>query len=480
MESRTPLSSVQPSANTKLMTFGKKPTQLAIQKTSKIRINPKNPIESFPLIFEINSSEGMLDWDRTQLFLRFQLCNTDGTVIDETKAGKVTTVNYLGNTFINRLKFYASNNLVYDSLDTYAYKAYLESVLFEPEEVKKTLLVSALYSEDAAGKEPNTDANEGFKHRYSVTKKGTFTTISPLHADIFTAQQYFPRMVDYRLEMFRNSDAFLLLASKTSNESYALTLTKAELLVHVVYPLPSFTLAYERTMSKIPAQFNIKKVRHTFKHSGSLLSQVASPVRGLVVSTPVRTPLYDSSAFQTEIKVLHLAAGRSDLPNACIHTGVLPRRVILMMVPSADYFGSKTTNPFRFKSFDLQRYQLRANDKLFPNVPQDMDFAGSEAFEMYRQLFDSLAGSSHMCTVTYDQFLDGYTFIVTDLSPDSSGSAGATLCQQPVLLASLLLAHTQPLEQGTLSVDMKFKKDVPANTHGLKLLFYLEWDDFFS
>ena len=35
----------------------------------------------------------------------------------------------------------------------------------------------------------------------------------------------------------------------------------------------------------------------------------------------------------------------------------------------------------------------------------------------------------------------------------------------------------QPTEQGTLSVEMKFKDAIPNDTLGLKLLFYLEWDD---
>ena len=63
---------VRPSANSKLMMFGKKPTQMAIQKTSTIRVHPKNPVDSFPLIFEIDQSEGFIDWDKTQLRLKFQ------------------------------------------------------------------------------------------------------------------------------------------------------------------------------------------------------------------------------------------------------------------------------------------------------------------------------------------------------------------------------------------------------------------------
>ena len=207
-----------------------------------------------------NSSEGMLDWDRTQIRMCFELKQEDGNPIDEAVAGKVTTVNYLANTFFSRFKFYASHNLVYDSLETYAYKAFLEATLMEPYEAKKTLLTSALYCEDSPGIEPNSENNEGFKKRYKKTKKGSFATISPLHADVFTSQQFFPRMVDYRLEFFRNSDEFLLIATKASNTKCCLNLISAELLIHVVFPIPSFTLAYERTLAKTAAIFCIRKV----------------------------------------------------------------------------------------------------------------------------------------------------------------------------------------------------------------------------
>jgi hypothetical protein len=172
-----------------------------------------------------------------------------------------------------------------------------------------------------------------------------------------------------------------------------------------------------------------------------------------------------------------------------------------MMVPSVDFFGSRTSSPFHFKPFSLVRYQLRANDRLYPPDPQDMDFAGGEAVEMYRQLFDSLAGSSHVCSLSYNQFLNGYTFIVTDLSPDASGSAGQISCccccvrltiHIPICIVSyaalafecvqtvqMVSAHVQPIEEGALSVEMKFKDAIPLATQGLKLLFYMEWDDVF-
>ena len=43
----------------------------------------------------------------------------------------------------------------------------------------------------------------------------------------------------------------------------------------------------------------------------------------------------------------------------------------------------------------------------------------------------------------------------------------------------MVSTHVQPIEEGALSVEMKFKDAIPQATQGLKLLFYMEWDDVF-
>ena len=94
------------------------------------------------------------------------------------------------------------------------------------------------------------------------------------------------------------------------------------------------------------------------------------------------------------------------------------------MVPSTAYFGTKQTNPFYFYHYNLERFQLAANDKLFPSIPLEMDFERKDVLDAYNQLFEGLAGAANICTITFDQFLNGYTIILCDLTPDSSGSAG--------------------------------------------------------
>ena len=285
---------MKPSASGKLLAFTHKSTQMAIQKSVTLRFHPKNSVSSFPLIFEINSTDAMIDWMRTHLYLKFKLENSDGSPIDETKAGIVSVINYIGSTFFSRVRIYAQNALIFDSLETHSYKAYIESLLFEPEEIKKTLLVSGLFYEDSGNERDQCDENKnvGFKKRRNATKNAVFTTIAPIYADIFAPNTYYPRLVDYRIELFRNNDDFLLMASKISTEDVQLKLVQAEMRVHAVFPHASFSLAFEKTLLKTPAVFNIKKVKFDFVCLHNKLLFLGGMSFYSLGNRPFRSPLH--------------------------------------------------------------------------------------------------------------------------------------------------------------------------------------------
>ena len=60
----------------------------------------------------------------------------------------------------------------------------------------------------------------------------------------------------------------------------------------------------------------------------------------------------------------------------------------------------------------------------YPAQPLEMDFAKGDINDAYQLLFQSLSGGGEQCTLSFEQFKNGYTFFCVDLSPDGSGSAG--------------------------------------------------------
>lgn len=246
------------SAPSQLFVFGSKPMQLAVQKTYKIKVNPKNVCTSFPLIFEIPPNAYYIDFSRTRISLELEIVKKDGTAFAQAD-GKVSTVNNISSSFFQQLKFYANGSPIYDSMDAYPWKAYIESVLFQPEEAKKTIMTSSLYFEDSPGDncEP-TDDNKGFQKRYNITKNGKFNALGPIYSDLFSNGLFFPNFVKYTIEMYKGPDKFFLMS--TGSKEAELKLHKAQLIVQVVECAPSFTLAYERALAKTTAKFPFRKV----------------------------------------------------------------------------------------------------------------------------------------------------------------------------------------------------------------------------
>ena len=107
-----------------------------------------------------------------------------------------------------------------------------------------------------------------------------------------------------------------------------------------------------------------------------------------------------------------------------IHSGALPRRVILGMVASNSFYGTQKTNPFRFQPFKIKNLQLLSGEKSFPPQPLELDFSKGKCIQAFNMMFDGMRGGPDTCGLTLEQFQDGCTFFVFDTSQDASGSAG--------------------------------------------------------
>ena len=244
----------RPSAQSELMLFKVPATQVAIQKSTQVTYNPKNSIETFPIIFDIPSQPQFVDFARSNLFCKFKITKADGTPAE---VGKAAPINYIGATFFSQVKFYAGNRLVYDSHDHLHYKSIIEAVLGETKDKKESILRSALWGEDSAGeKSEAVPENAGMVKRRDTA--GTeFETVSKIHCELFNQDQYLPNNCQYRIELFRNSNDLVMMAKEGS---YKIQLTQCQFMVRMVETVPSFTLAFEKHLAKTPAKYSFRKV----------------------------------------------------------------------------------------------------------------------------------------------------------------------------------------------------------------------------
>ena len=103
--------------------------------------------------------------------------------------------------------------LVSQSLNTYPFKAYVETLLSFGEEAKKSQLSCSFWYQDTASRfDSFTNANKGFQKRKNVAAGSKeLDMIGKLHLDLCLRNRYLLSGVEVKLWLNRSKDAFFLV-----------------------------------------------------------------------------------------------------------------------------------------------------------------------------------------------------------------------------------------------------------------------------
>ena len=136
---------------------------------------------------------------------------------------------------------------VSQSSGTYAYRAYIESLLSYGPQAKNSQLTAALFYKDTAGNmdRPNpTHTNEeernfGLQKRASFTDEGVIVDlIGRIHSDVFFQDRFMLNEVNVKFRFVRYKDSFCVMSGE-ANASYKVKIISAVLLVRKVQLSPS-------------------------------------------------------------------------------------------------------------------------------------------------------------------------------------------------------------------------------------------------
>ena len=120
---------------------------------------------------------------------------------------------------------------------TYAYRAYLETLLNYGPAAKESQLTAAMFYKDTAGKMDVADPiiavaandNHGLKKRYEFNKEsGVIEMAGPLFCDVFRSERLLLSFVDLKVVLNRNVNEFCLM-SDVDDADYRVKLTEAYL-----------------------------------------------------------------------------------------------------------------------------------------------------------------------------------------------------------------------------------------------------------
>ncbi|XP_067685277.1 uncharacterized protein F54H12.2-like [Haliotis asinina] len=230
-----------------------------------------------------------------------------------------------------------------------------------------------------------------------------------LHCDLFLQDRYLVDGVPMKLELIRSPSDFYLMSA--GDVECRFELTKAEFYVRQVNIDPAIREQHVKHMSPgVTAKYPLTRVQVT-----------AHDIPG----------------------------GGRDFHKDQLVGGQLPKRVVLGLVDNDAFAGSKEKNPFHFKHNNVTSLKLKLNGQEVHGTEIKSDFQNNSGSlkQLYMNLFCNTGHlwQEHPCNLTIDEFRNGFTLWVVDLTADLGADEG----------------HNYPRHTGKLGLELQFAEPLP-------------------
>ena len=163
---------------TELDLFSVPPTQVNLEKGLWVDHQPVSSVsDAGPITFVCPGTEEYTDLSKTILVVRAKVTKANGNDLDAGE--KVGIVNNFLHSLFKQVDVFLKEKQVTQATGTYAYRAYLETLLNYGPEAKQSQLTAAMFYKDTAGKMDVADptiavaanTNQGLKNRYVLSRK---------------------------------------------------------------------------------------------------------------------------------------------------------------------------------------------------------------------------------------------------------------------------------------------------------------------
>ena len=393
-------------------------TQTSIESGRYVEIGPLSSLDRGTVEFKITGSESeYLDLSDTYIVVKAKITEADGTVCaNDAEIGPVN--NFLHSLF-KQVDLTLGDTLVSASSDTYAYRAYIETLLSYGSEAKESQLTAGLWYKDSSAHMAVHDDNAGYAKRKALAvSSAVLEMVGRLHVDMMFQPRYLLNGVNAKVRLVQNAPSFCLMGA--ANAPQKVKLLDCKLMVRQVKVSSAVQLAHERALD---------------------IGNVKYPIR------------------RVECKSYTIAAGLRSSSEDNLFSGQLPNRIVFGMVTNDAYTGSTETNPFNFRHFGVNNITLTVDGRQLPCKPLEPNWNSNEYIQSYMTLFSGTGqqfkdDGNH---ISREEYKSGYTLWAYDLTPDLD-EAG----------------HAQLIRQGTVSLNLKF---AGALTNSVNVVVYGEFEN---
>jgi len=412
-------------AKSELDLFSIPPTQTSIESGGWVEYNPISSIaDGVPIEFVIGGSgQDYIDLANTQLFVRAEIVRDNNQAIDN--AQHVAPINHLLHSMFSEVDLKLNDTLISSTNNTYAYRAYLETLLTYGPAAKHSQLTAALYYKDTATRMDDGDphaanANGRLRKRYRFFDNGgVVDMIGCIHSDLFFQEKYLPSDVGLRLRLVRSKNAFCLM-SDNAQAAFKIKMHDCKLFVRKIKLSPSVFVAHAKALEVGNAKYPIRRVI---------------------------------------CKTFTVPTGNLDFSQEYLFTGQLPTRLVIGCVDNDAYNGSYAKNPFNFKHYSLTQIKVFLDGQQQHIKPLEPNFATNQIVGSYMSLFSGTGKQQRDQgnDISREDYAGGYTLFAFDLTPDLAEEG-----------------HFNLSREGSVRVDLKFAVALP-NT--INVIAYAEFEN---
>ena len=442
--------------------FSVPPTQQSLERGRWIDYAPLSSVENTdsPINFLVTGTDEYIDLSKTILTVTGKILKNDDTVLAGSNQANVAPVNNFLHSLFKQVDVYLNGKQVTPAMGTYAYRAYIETLLNYDVSAKESQFSSALYYKDTAthmnepGSLPSsktidnvTDVDGAVanvkpvltKEKVKIPVPGTgnqdfakrskfirnskqFVLSGPIFADIFMSDRLLLNMMDLRVVLNRSNNTFCLMDltdKDTPTVNPKVELNHVELKIRKVKLDQAVSDGIERMLKQTPALYPIRRV---------------------------------------ECKILTVPSNLPSTRQDNIFSGIIPKTFVVGFVTAKAASGSYGQNPYNFAHFGVTSLSLTANGEEIPfkqltlKYPKDPDgkidtTAGEDDDldfdEAYNTLFSGTGKiySNAGLDIDRDDYPGGFALYAFDLTPDMCKSS----------------QYFNTVQRGSLSLALTFK-----------------------
>ena len=415
-----------PCGKSELELFSVPPTQTAIESSQWVEYRPITTLsDSSPIEFVITGSgEEYVDLSETYLQVTASITKTNGEDLEQTRNtdGTVTggdagvgPVNLWLHSLFSQVDVSLNERLVTPSMNTYPYRAYLETLLSYGPAAKESYLTAAMWYKDTAKHMEDAQLNQGFKNRQVWTMgSNKVVMIGRPHLDLCFQDRLMLNGVDIKMRLVRSKDSFSLMG-----EGHV-KIEDVTLFVRKVKVDPSVQLDHIRGLDRMTAKYPLCRV---------------------------------------ETKVFSVPKGNMMANQENLFLGQLPKRLVIGMVENKAFNGDKDKNPYNFKHFGVNYLALHLDGKQIPAKPLTPKFGDKLCTRSYASLFTGTGfmGHDRGNHISREEYADGFTLFAFDLTADLDEGG-----------------HFHLVKQGNLRLELHFTAGLEET---INVLTYAEFDN---